>query len=101
MIRSKLFLLVAALVLATLGGRGFAATRVQDDPARMGVRELAERARRASFNAQSAELALEALTEGLDPLLRPAALFALGASRERAMSPRLESWAIEGSAADR
>ncbi len=60
-----------------------------------------ERDRRTSFNAHSAQLALEALTAGLDPTLRPVALFALGASGERSMTPRLESWAVEGTAADR
>src|SRR5262245_23135191 len=62
---------------------------------------MLERDRRTSFNAHSAELALAALADGLDPMLRPVALFALGASGERAMGPRLESWAIEGTPADR
>ncbi len=65
------------------------------------LRELLERSQRASFNAHSAELALAALAGGLDASLRPGALFALGASAERAMSPRLESWAVEGAPADR
>ncbi len=64
-------------------------------------RVLLEQSKRASFNAHSSELALAALAEGLDPSLRPAALFALGASGERAMGPRLESWAVEGAVADR
>lgn len=73
----------------------------QDDARQAVVREMLARSARATFNAHSAELALGALSGELDPNLRPTALFALGASGERTMSPRLESWAIEGSPADR
>ncbi len=65
------------------------------------LRELLERSQRASFNAHSAELALAALAGGLEANLRPGALFALGASSERGMGPRLESWVVEGAPADR
>lgn len=70
-------------------------------PAQREISELLALSARASFNAHSAELALSALSAGLDPAQRPVALFALGASGERAMRPRLESWAVEGSPADR
>lgn len=65
------------------------------------IRELLALSARASFNAHSAELALSALSAGVEASERPVALFALGASGERAMRPRLESWAVEGSASDR
>jgi HEAT repeat protein len=78
-----------------------AAQAAQLTPAQREFAELVAQSARTSFNARSAELALAALTAGLDPAQRPVALFALGASGERAMVPRLESWAVEGTGADR
>lgn len=83
------------------------APAVQDEAAappaadREDLRRAIRQSRRASFNAHSAELALVALSAGLESGLRPAALFAMGAAGERSMMPRLESWAVEGSPVDR
>ena len=112
-------LLISALVClaATLGSAG----RLQADPRGPWIQDAATanpaqanaaasaeewsawiaRNTRTSFNAHSAELALAALAKGIDGPRRAAALFALGAAGERAMTPRLESWALEGSPEDR
>src|SRR5688500_14997261 len=97
------------LALALAGGPpwGTAAAAAQEgapvsaeEPRVQELRTLLERDPRASFSPHSAEVALASMSGGLDPRQRPTALFALGAAGERAMRPRLESWAVEGSPAD-
>ncbi|MEO6710728.1 MAG: hypothetical protein ABIP42_14195, partial [Planctomycetota bacterium] len=95
------FATIPSLAGAQDGPAAVRAAAVQASAPETEVRVLVERSDRASFNSHSAAMALSALAEGLDPALRPTALFALGASGERTMGPRLESWAVEGSVADR